>query len=79
MTCIIEDGSMVRVWLFDVVLGLVVLLVQQIPKVFSREGDDVGRILLDHCLRVVLQDVRQFFGHHDLLCAVYSLLANVGH
>lgn len=48
---------MVRVWFFDMILGLVVLLVEQVAKVFGGEGDDVGRVLLDDGLRVVLQDV----------------------
>jgi hypothetical protein len=70
---------MVRVWFFDVILGLVVLLVEQIAKVFGGEGDDVGWILLDDGLRVVLQDVGQLLGDHDLLGAVDALLANVRH
>jgi hypothetical protein len=70
---------MVGVWLFDVVLGLVVLLVEQVAKVFSGEGDNVGGVLLYHCLRVVLEDVGQLLRHHDLLCAVDALLPNVRH
>lgn len=52
-----EGGSVMRVWLFDVVLGLIVLLVEEIPEVFGGEADDVGRVFLDDSLGVVLEDV----------------------
>lgn len=70
---------MVGVRFFDMVLGLVVLLVKQIAKVFSGEGDDVSRILLDDCLRVMLEDVGQLLRDHDLLSAIDSLFSNVCH
>ena len=70
---------MVGVGLFDVVLGGVVLLVEQSPEVLGGEGNDVGGVLLDDCLRVVLEDVGQFFGHHDLFGTVDALFPHVGH
>ena len=72
-------GSMMRVRLLDVVLGFVVLLVQQVPKILGREGNDVGRIFLDYSFGVVFEDVGQFLRHHDLLCAVDSLFPHVRH
>lgn len=71
--------SMVRVRLFDMILSLVVLLVQQIPKIFRGERNNIGRVLLDDRLRVMLEDVGQLLRHHDLLGAVDPLFANVRH
>ena len=71
--------SMVRVRLFDMILSLVVLLVQQIPKIFRGERNNIGRVLLDDRLRVMLEDVGQFLRHDYLLGAVDPLFANVRH
>lgn len=70
---------MMRVWLLDVILGLAVLLIEQIAEVLGGEGDDIGWILLDDRLGVVLKDVGQLLRHYDLLGAVDSLLSNVSH
>lgn len=75
----ISDGSVMGIGLLDVVLGLVVLLVEQIAKVLGRERNDVGGVFLDDCFGVVLEDVGEFLGHHDLLCRVDPLLSHVCH
>lgn len=70
---------MMRIRFLDVVLGLAVLLIQQVAEVLGGEGDDIGRIFLDDCLGVMLEDVGQLLRHNDLLGTVNSLLSNVSH
>ena len=70
---------MMRIRLFDMIFGLAPLLIQQILEIVCRKRNDVGGVVLDNGLCVVFEDVGQLVGHHDLLCAVDSLLADVGH
>ena len=81
--CVVKWGdrcrSMVWVWFFDVILCFVVLLVEEVAEILGWEGDDVGWVLLDDCLRVVFEDVGQLFGHYDLFCWVDSLFSDVCH
>lgn len=68
-----------RVRLFDMVFGLIVLLVQQIPKILGWESYDVGGVLFYYSFGVMFEDVWQFLGHDNLLCAVDSLFSHVSH
>ena len=70
---------MLHVWLLDVIPGLAALLVQQGSEILSTECHNVGRVLLDDRLRVVLQDVGQLLRDNNLFSAVYSLFAHVCH
>ena len=70
---------MMRIRFLDVVLSLVILLVEEVPEILSREGNDVGWIFLYDCFRVMLEDVRQLLRYHYLLCTVYPLLSHVRH
>ena len=40
---------MMRIRFLDVVLSLVILLVEEVPEILSREGNDVGWIFLYDC------------------------------
>lgn len=74
--------SIMRVWFLNVIVGLVALLGQQVLEVLGRKRDyllTIARVLLNHCLAVVLEDVGELVRYYDLFGAVYALFADVGH
>ena len=72
--------DIVRIGLLDVLrLSWTLLLLKEVFEILGAEGDNVLRVLADHCLGVVLEDVGEVVWNHDLLRTVDALLTNVCH
>ena len=74
--------SMVRIGFGDMVSSLASLLIEQLFEILCGKRNNlclVGRIFLNDCLGVMLEDVGELIRYYNLFCAIYSLFSNVSH